>query len=643
MPGGVHFRVWAPDHRNVDVVFECNARQPLALHPDKRGYFSGFAEGVGAGVYYKYRLDAGQTYPDPASRFQPNGIHNASSVVDPSRFAWTDDNWPGVTRDLQIFYEMHLGTFTPEGTWQAAAAKLGWLRDTGITVVEVMPVSEFPGRFGWGYDGVHWFAPTHLYGEPDDFRAFVDRAHAFGLGVILDVVYNHFGPDGNYLGQFSKYYFSDKHKTDWGSAINYDGAHCAPVREFAICNAEYWIREFHLDGLRLDATQNIYDDSPEHVLAALARYARAAAGTRSIILSAENEPQQTRLARPPERGGYGLDALWNDDFHHSAMVAMSGRNEAYYTDYRGTPQELISAAKYGYLYQGQWYLWQDARRGTPAFDLPPSAFVNFTQNHDQIANSVFGRRIVELTDLGTYKAITALMLLMPGIPMLFQGQEFGATTPFFYFADHKPDLAVIVARGRREFMLQFATAAAPDIRRCLPDPADTATFERCKLDWSEANHNRSLVQFHRDIIRLRRDDPTFASPPARSVDGAVLGPEAFVLRHFGQTPADDRLLVVNLGRDLVLAPAPEPLLAPPLDLQWNTKWSSEDSRYGGCGTPGMNGGRWRILARSAVVLQPAPRTRPSAGGHPLEKEVRARNLRTVVERETKIDSGGNNG
>jgi maltooligosyltrehalose trehalohydrolase len=262
----------------------------------------------------------------------------------------------------------------------------------GVTVLEVMPVAEFPGRFGWGYDGVDWFAPTRLYGTPDDFRAFVDRAHALGLGVILDVVYNHLGPDGNFLGRFSPDYFTDRYTTDWGAAINYDGDNAGPVRDFVTANAAYWIDEFHLDGLRLDATQNIYDASDRHILADIGAAARRAAGRRSVILVNENEQQKTRLVRPVDQGGYGLDMLWNDDFHHSGMVALTGRREAYYTDYRGTPQEFVSMAKYGYLYQGQWYKWQQKRRGTPAFGLPPAAFVTFVQNHDQVANSARGVR-----------------------------------------------------------------------------------------------------------------------------------------------------------------------------------------------------------------------------------------------------------
>jgi maltooligosyltrehalose trehalohydrolase len=297
-----------------------------------------------------------------------------------------------VPLDGQVLYEMHLGTFTPKGTWEAASRELPALAALGVTVLEIMPIADFPGRFGWGYDGVNLFAPTRLYGTPDDCRHFIDRAHALGMGVILDVVYNHIGPEGNVLPHFSPEYFTDRYSTDWGEAINYEDAHAGPVREYFLANAGYWIEEFHFDGLRIDATQNIYDTSADHILAAVARRVRQAAGGRATLLVGENEPQHAQLVRPPAQGGYGLDALWNDDFHHSAMVAMTGRNEAYYSDYHGTPQELISALKYGWLYQGQYYTWQQKRRGTPALDLQPGVFVTFLQNHDQIANSARGLR-----------------------------------------------------------------------------------------------------------------------------------------------------------------------------------------------------------------------------------------------------------
>ncbi len=419
---GVHFRVWAPEHKSVEVTGPEGLCQALRREPGE-GYFSGLLADGKAGMLYKYRLNGGDSFPDPASRFQPEDPHGYSQVIDPELFAWTDQDWRGVKLRGQAIYEMHIGTFTREGTWKAAMEHLAYLKETGITVLEVMPVNDFPGRFGWGYDGVNPFAPTRLYGAPDDFREFVNRAHTAGLGVILDVVYNHLGPDGNYLPSFSPYYFTKDHETDWGEAINFYAEHCAPVREFFIANAGYWIDEFHLDGLRLDATQNIYDKSKDHILAAIARAVRKEAQGKDTIVIAENEPQEVKLVTSRERGGYALDALWNDDFHHSAMVRLTGHNEAYYTDYLGNPQEFVSAAKYGYLYQGQWYKWQSKRRGTPTFGLPHPVFVTFIQNHDQVANSARGQRAHMVTGPGLHRAMTTLVLLAPGTPMLFQGEE----------------------------------------------------------------------------------------------------------------------------------------------------------------------------------------------------------------------------
>lgn len=609
--GGTNFRVWAPRRRSVDVVIEDVAeRGPndsiFELTPEDHGYFSGVIRSVGDGARYRFRLDGGaRLYPDPASRYQPEGPHGPSQVVDPKKFEWTDHDWRGLKPRGQVIYEMHIGTFTREGVWASAARELDELARLGVTVVEVMPVADFPGRFGWGYDGVNLFAPSRLYGDPDDFRRFIDRAHAVGLGVILDVVYNHLGPDGNYLREFAEDYFTDRYTTDWGAAINFDGDNSGPVREYFAANAGYWIDEFHLDGLRLDATQNIYDLSGDHILVAITRRARSSARGRSIIIVAENEPQETILVRPPEQGGYGIDALWNDDFHHSAMVAMTGRNEAYYTDYLGKPQEFISAVKYGYLYQGQWYRWQGWRRGTPSLRTPPVAFVNFIQNHDQIANSGRGQRCHQLTSPGYYRVMTALMLLAPGTPMLFQGQEFAASSPFLFFADHNEELAPLVRKGREEFLAQFCSLAAPEIRAILDNPCDERTFEKSKLDLSERGRNSDIYEMHRDLLRLRREDPVFGAP-AGGVDGAILGGEAFVLRFFGEDH-DDRLLLVNLGLDLRLTPTPEPLLAPPERMEWRLIWSSENPRYGGLGAPPLDTEEnWLLPGHAAMALGASP-------------------------------------
>ncbi|HET9577255.1 MAG TPA: malto-oligosyltrehalose trehalohydrolase [Usitatibacter sp.] len=602
-PAGTHFRVWAPRRRRVEVAIDGSGALH-ALEDEGNGYFSGLVKGLASGTRYRYRLDGGNSFPDPASRFQPHGPHGPSEVVDPDAFAWSDGAWRGVSLPGQVIYELHVGTFTREGTWEAASRALGHLADIGVTVIEMMPVSEFAGRFGWGYDGVDLFAPTHLYGAPDDLRRFVDRAHGHGLGVILDVVYNHLGPDGNYLTEFAPEYFSDRYENEWGEPLNFDGPASGPVREFFIANAGYWIDEFHMDGLRLDATQQIFDASRVNVMQEMTRRVREAAGARRTLIVAENEPQDVKLLRPLEQGGYGMDALWNDDLHHSARVALTGRNEAYYSDYLGSPQELVSAVKHGFLYQGQRYAWQGKRRGTPALGLPRHAFVTYIENHDQIANSAHGLRMHRLCSPGRHRALTALFLLAPGTPMLFQGQEFGASAPFLFFADHKPGLAEAVRKGRAQFLSQFPSIV--ESGAALTDPGDPATFERCKLDHDERERNAAMLALHRDLLRLRRDEPALHEAPHGGVDGAVLGPEAFVLRFLDE--AGDRLLLVNLGRDLPLVPAPEPLLAPPAGARWQTAWSSEDPRYGGGGTPVIESedGGWRLPGHCAVLLRPAP-------------------------------------
>lgn len=615
--GGVHFRVWAPRVNTVkvqlskDQQFADETLGEFELQRESAGYFSGLVHEAATGLFYKYRL-GDPSFPDPASRFQPEGPHGPSQIVDPSRFTWTDTNWRGVQRHGQVIYEMHIGTFTREGSWKAAQQQLPELARLGITVVEVMPVADFPGRFGWGYDGVNLFAPTRLYGSPDEFRSFVNQAHALGVGVILDVVYNHVGPDGNYLKEFSLDYFTERYQNEWGEALNFDGENSEPVRGFFSSNAAYWMDEFHLDGLRLDATQQIFDCSQEHILKVIAERIRHAAQSRATYIVAENETQHAKLARPVGAGGYGLDALWNDDFHHTARVALTGRNEAYYSDFKGTPQEIISAVKYGFLYQGQWFAWQKKHRGTPARDLKPDQFVNCLQNHDQIANSLRGLRLHQLASPGCLRAMTAVLLLAPGTPMLFQGQEFAASAPFLFFADHNPELARLVAKGRKEFLSQFATIASPESNPCLAAPHATGTFEQCKLDFSERAVHAPIYQMHFDLLKLRREDSVFSQEGAGFVDGAVLGCEAFALR-FSSQSGEERLLLVNLGVDLPLSPIPEPLMAPPEHSAWEMQWSSEAPLYGGCGTPPLNTeASWLLPGHNAIVLKSVQATRDGA-------------------------------
>jgi maltooligosyltrehalose trehalohydrolase len=602
-PDSVSFRVRAPCRTRVAVAVQsAGAQSEFQLRAEGDGYFSGTPTGIRSGMLYSLRLDdQEELYPDPVSRFQPKGYDGPSQIVDADAYAWSDEAWCGPERRGQVIYEMHIGTFTPQGTWRAAAAALPWLAELGVTVLEVMPVGEFPGRFGWGYDVVHFFAPTRLYGSPDDMRAFVDTSHRLGIGVILDVVYNHCSTVGCFLPAFDSNFFSQRHRNDWGHALNFDGENAEGVREFFLTNADYWIREFHLDGFRLDATQSIFDSSPTHILAEMTDRARKAAGNRAVYIVGENEPQHVQLLQAERRGGYGLDALWNDDFHHSARVAVTGRSEAYYTDYRGAPQEFVSAAKRAFLYQGQYYAWQKQPRGSATSGLDPDRFVNFLQNHDQVANSTRGQRLHELTSPGRYRAATALLLLAPQTPMLFQGQEFAASSPFLYFADNAPENAAAVSKGRREFLTQFPSIAAGG-HAWLLDPASPESFERCKLDLSEREAHSHAVALHRDLLKLRRDDAAFAGQPSGSVDGAVLGPEAFALRFF-DTSGDDRLLIINFGIELILSPIPEPLLAAPVSREWTLLWSSEDIAYGGDGTPPpLRSEAWHLPAHCALVF-----------------------------------------
>ena len=604
---GVHFRVWAPGRTGVEVVLEGAPSTSIELVPEPGGYFSGVSPKSRAGDRYRFRLVGEEgLFPDPASRFQPEGPHGPSEVVDPALFRWTDGSWRGVERTGQILYEMHIGTFTPEGTWTAALAELPALAEVGVTVLEIMPIADFPGRFGWGYDGVDWFAPTRLYGTPDDVRRFVDRAHSLGLGVILDVVYNHFGPDGNYITQFTGDYVSDVHVTEWGAALNFDGRNSSGVREFVVSNARYWIEEFHFDGLRLDATQSLFDASPSHIVREITTAVHQAARPRGALVIAENESQEAKLARPEARGGYGVDAVWNDDYHHSAMVALTGKAEAYFSDYRGTAQELLSAVKRGYLHQGQTSFWQKKPRGSPALDLDPASFVAFLQNHDQVANSGRGRRVHQLTSPGRYRALTALTLLAPATPMLLQGQEFAASAPFLFFADHEGELAELVREGRRTFLAQFPSLALPETQSQLDDPGQLSTFAACKLNFSERAAHAAAYTLHRDLIALRRRDPVFRNAQRRgSVDGFVLNDEAFALRVFGQE-AGDRLIVVNLGRQLHWKTISDPLFAPPEAASWQKLWSSNDAAYGGEGTPPLESERGiDIPAECTIVLAPS--------------------------------------
>jgi len=595
---GVEFRVWAPKCRELALVLE---DRELAMHRD-HGYFTVHVPHVGAGARYRFRLDGDRELcADPASRYQPEGPFGPSEVIDPAAYTWHDAGWPGITApERQVLYELHVGTFTPDGTWVAASEHLPFLAELGVTTIEMMPVNDFAGTRGWGYDGVSLFAPCRLYGAPADLRRFVDRAHGLGLAVIMDVVYNHIGPAGNSLFRYAPFRHEGGAPGEWGDALDYS---VPGVREFFSANAGYWIDEFHCDGLRLDATHAMRDDPQPRLLAEVVRRARSAAGTRHVFVVAENELQDASLLAPVEAGGCGIDALWNDDFEHACRVALTGATDGYFHDYGGTPQELVSAWKHGFLYQGQLFAWQHGARGTPTRGLSPARFVHYLENHDQIANTGLGDRLSVLAQPAAYRALLALVLLGPQLPMLFQGQETGSTRPWHYFVDHDRELARLVRAGRAEFCAQFARLGSREGQAALRDPAALATFTACVLDPAERRLDRPLALLHRDLLHVRRAHPAFTDQRPGTRDGAVLGERAACLRWWHE--AGDRLLLVNLGARFHEESLPEPLLAPPARAHWHVAWSSEDPRYGGCGTAEVfTTERLAIPAYAAVLCEP---------------------------------------
>jgi maltooligosyltrehalose trehalohydrolase len=603
--GGVEFRVWAPASRSVDVVlYGPDAERVHPLEREEDGWFAATVPGVGAGARYKLRLDEGDAFPDPASRSQPDGVHQASEVVDPS-FAWTDDGWTGVPADDLVIYEVHVGTATDEGTFDALIGRLDEIVELGATAVEPMPIAEFPGHRNWGYDGVFLYAPESSYGGADGFRRFVDAAHARGLAVILDVVYNHLGPEGNYLYAVTGgRYFTDRHHTPWGDAIDYTRR---PVREFAIQNALHWVREYHVDGLRLDATHTILDDSDVHLLQELADRVRASlpAGRRFVLI-AEDERNERRMLLPPPEGP-GLDGVWADDLHHQLRRHTAGDHEAYFSDYSGSMEDIVETLRRGWFYEGQVSRNHRKPRGTPAEGLPARGFVHCIQNHDQVGNRAFGDRLTESVGLDVYRALSALLLLSPYTPLLWMGQEWAATTPFQYFTDHPEELGRLVTAGRRKEFGRFSAFADPAVRERIPDPQARSTFERSRLRWDEAERppHAGVRALYRELIALRRAHPALRRGDRHSFAVAALGEHALALR---RTADDGRalLLVASFKGPLsVNLEAMQETRAPA--GRWELRLSTEEARFGG-DTEGevvrlSPEGRLEMRGAGAVVLE----------------------------------------
>lgn len=501
--GRCRFRVWAPLSEEVSMHIISPPARLIPLEPSEWGYHDRILDDVPQGMLYQYRLDGKTERPDPASRFQPHGVHGPSQVVS-SQFPWDDDCWCGFLLQNYIIYELHVGLFTKEGTFAAIIPRLDELKHLGITAIELMPVAQFPGIRNWGYDGAYPYAVQNSYGGPKGLKTLVNACHRKGLAVILDVVYNHLGPEGNYLADFGPY-FTDRYRTPWGSAVNFDGSFSDEVRRFFIENALYWIRELHIDALRIDAVHAIMDFSAQPFMEELANavHEEAAESKRHVFVIAESALNDTRVIHSEEQGGWGIDAQWNDDFHHALHALLTGEHDGYYRDF-GWLDHLVKAFKEGFVLSGEYSAYWERRHGRSSRHIPAHQFVVFAQNHDQVGNRMLGDRLSRLVSFEALKLAAGAVLTSPYIPMLFMGEEYGEDSPFLYFTDHvDPDLIEAVRTGRREEFRAFQWKGK------LPDPQDSGTFFQCKLKWKkkEKRDSRALLDFYRQLLQLRKDIP----------------------------------------------------------------------------------------------------------------------------------------
>lgn len=555
--GTTRFGLWAPGCASIAVAID-GAPAPLQMQPLDGGWHELRTCSAGAHSRYRFVLPDGMQVPDPASRFQPDDVHGPSEVIDAHAYEWLDIDWTGRPWSEAVIYELHIGTFTPEGTFHAAISRLEHLAALGITAIEIMPVADFAGSRNWGYDGVLLYAPDSAYGRPEDLKALIDTAHAHGIMVLLDVVYNHFGPDGNYLSLYAPDFFTDRHHTPWGAAINYDGATSAPVRDFVIDNALYWVNEFHADGLRLDAVHAIIDESPRHLLEELSERVRASARHRKVHLVLENEHNDARrLARGTAGRARAYTAQWNDDVHHVLHVASTSESTGYYADYTHDDVKLARALAEGFAFQGEMMPFRGSPRGEPSAHLPPSAFVAFMQNHDQVGNRAFGERLTALADPRAVTAAAAVYLLLPQVPMLFMGEEWGAGSPFPFFCNFSGELGEAVTQGRRREFAAFPEFQSEEKRGKIPDPQSEATFLCAKLDWAELENpdHAETLEWYRRIIGARHREiiPRLQAIPSGG-RYEVLGPGAVTVRW---TCGDEVLvLTVNLSANSVEHVAP---------------------------------------------------------------------------------------
>jgi len=505
--GETRFRLWAPKAASVELQL-APSRGLIPMAERAEGWFEVEADAP-PGTQYRFKINGEHRVPDPASRFQPEGVHGASEVVDPCGFEWEDQAWRAKSWEQAILYELHVGAFSPDGTFAGTQRKLDYLAGLGVTAIELMPLSSFAGNRNWGYDGVLPYAPAQSYGRPEDLKRLVNSAHASGLMVLLDVVYNHFGPDGNYLWLYSPEFFSERHRTPWGQAINFDGDHSRTVRDFFIHNALYWLEEYHFDGLRFDAVHAIQDDSRPDILTELAETVRRNLAGRQIHLVLENDNNAARyLERDANLRPRWYSAQWNDDIHHAAHVLLTGERDGYYSDYADDPAaQLGRCLTEGFAWQGESSPFRGgAARGEPSRRLPPECFVSFLQNHDQVGNRACGERIASLTSCARLRAAAAVLLLAPSPPLLFMGEEFGATTPFLFFCDCPPDLAEKVREGRREEFRKFEPFRSPEAQKQIPDPNDLDTFLASKLDWNslERAPHAEWLKTYRELLSIRQ-------------------------------------------------------------------------------------------------------------------------------------------
>jgi maltooligosyltrehalose trehalohydrolase len=571
--GRCQFVVWAPLAREVDIHFTDPQERMVSLNGEARGYYEGAVEGTEPGSLYFYRLNGRDEYPDPASRFQPRGVHGPSQVVDPY-FPWTDGDWSGIPLKDYIIYELHAGTFTSAGTFEAIIPYLDELTGLGITAVELMPVAQFPGNRNWGYDGVYPFAVQDSYGGPDGLKRLVDTCHQRGLAVVLDVVYNHLGPEGNYFGKFG-HYFTERYHTLWGSALNFDGPHSDEVRRYFIENALYWLREFHIDALRLDALHAILDASPRTFLEELAAsvHKQAERLHRRAYLIGESTANDARLLHPVELGGYGLDAQWNDEFHHSLHVLLSGERMGYYQDF-GRMRHLVKAFQEGFVYSGEYSSYRQRRHGISSRDIPADRFVVFAQNHDQVGNRARSERLGQLISFEGLKLAAGVVLLSPFVPLLFMGEEYAEPAPFPYFISHSdPRLVEAVRKGRRAEFATFQWQGQP------ADPQDEATFLQAKLNHGLRNEGQHgvLLEFYRELIRLRKESPALANLSKDSLE--VQGYERAKILFLRRWSKDEEVcLVFNFSNTQSSEAVPFP------EGRWYRELDSADGRWGGQGS-----------------------------------------------------------